>query len=334
MRSIVVTGGCGFIGSNLVHFLLERHPDWQVVNVDALTYAAQEENLAGLEGNPRYSFRHLDISDRDGVRAMIEEVKPDGIFHLAADTHVDNSIRDAEPFIRNNIIGTWVLLEEAHRFWGGDHAAGRFLHVSTDEVYGTLSPGDEAFTERTSYAPTNPYSASKAASDHLVRAWHHTHGMNVVTTNCSNNFGPRQHAEKLIPTVIRTAVAGKPIPVYGQGLNVRDWLYVGDHCSAINAVFERGKAGETYVIGTRNEWRNIELVRAICSMLDEEMPNEREGGYGSLITFVADRPGHDLRYAIDPTKIETELGWRAEAGFEEGLRRTVQWYLQGQRSEV
>jgi len=331
---VVVTGGCGFIGSNLVHFLLERHPDWQVVNVDALTYAANPHNLQELENNPRYRFVHLDVSDRDGVRAMLEEVGPQGVFHLAADTHVDNSIRDAEPFIRNNIIGTWVLLEETKRLWGDDRSR-RFLHVSTDEVYGTLGPNDPAFNEHTPYAPTNPYSASKAASDHLVRAWHHTHGMNVVTTHCSNNFGPRQHSEKLIPTVIRTALAGRPIPVYGQGLNVRDWLYVGDHCSAINAVFERGTAGETYAIGTRNEWRNIDLVRAICAVLDEEVEGGPKGGHASLITYVTDRPGHDLRYSIDPTRIETELGWHAEAGFDEGLRRTVQWYVQeGQRAAV
>ncbi|MBS1914373.1 MAG: dTDP-glucose 4,6-dehydratase [Bacteroidetes bacterium] len=321
---IIVTGGYGFIGSNLILALLERHPSWSIVNVDAVTYAADPANLASLEADPRYEFRQIDIVNRDAVRALVQEVRPDGIFHLAAESHVDNSIRGPEQFILTNVLGTFNLLEEARQAWGGD-ASKRFLHISTDEVYGSLGDAG-AFTEESRYEPNSPYSASKAGSDHLVRAWHHTYGMNVVTTNCSNNYGPRQHREKLIPTVIATALAHRPIPVYGRGLNVRDWLYVADHCAALDLAFTNGRAGETYVVGGRNEWRNIDLVRMLCRLLDEEVGAGPDGGYESLITFVIDRPGHDARYAIDPSKIESELGWRGATSFEDGLRATVRWY--------
>ncbi|MEO5928884.1 MAG: dTDP-glucose 4,6-dehydratase [Candidatus Kapaibacterium sp.] len=322
--NVVVTGGCGFIGSNLIHHLLDRHPDWSVTNIDSLTYAADERNLDGVEGEDRYRFRKLDITDRAGVRALLSEARPEAIIHLAAESHVDNSIKGPEQFIMTNVVGTFNLLEEARQLWNGDKSP-RFIHVSTDEVYGAL--GDEgAFSEETPYAPNSPYSASKAGSDHLARAWHHTYGMNVMITNCSNNYGPRQHREKLIPTVISTALAHRPIPIYGKGLNVRDWLYVADHCNAIDLVLASGRPGESYVVGGRNEWRNIDLVRLLCRLLDEEVGDGPEGGYASLMTFVTDRLGHDARYAIDATKIETELGWRAATTFEDGLRRTVRWY--------
>jgi dTDP-glucose 4,6-dehydratase len=329
---VIVTGGSGFIGSNLVRHLLERSPDAHVYNLDALTYAADGRNLADVESNERYHFLHVDITDRAAVRSAFAEVEPDGIYHLAAESHVDNSIRGPEQFVLTNVVGTFNLLEEARQLWG-DGSPKRFLHVSTDEVYGSLGETG-AFDERMPYQPNSPYSATKAASDHLARAWHHTYGMNVVTTNCSNNYGPRQHREKLIPTVIASAVEHRPIPVYGAGANVRDWLYVGDHCDALATVFERGRAGETYLIGGRNEWRNIDLVRSICSILDEEVGRGPDGGYASLVAFVTDRLGHDQRYAIDPTKIERELGWRAAHSFEEGLRHTVRWYLSGQDVEV
>lgn len=322
---IIVTGGSGFIGSNLVRHLLERSGDVDVYNVDALTYAADQRNLADIESDPRYHFVHLDITNREGVRDAFTEIRPDGVYHLAAESHVDNSIRGPEQFMLTNVIGTFNLLEEARQLWG-NNSANRFLHVSTDEVYGSLGESG-AFNEEMAYQPNSPYSASKAASDHLARAWHHTYGMNVVTTNCSNNYGPRQHREKLIPTVISSALEHRAIPVYGQGANVRDWLYVGDHCDALARVYEQGRAGETYLIGGRNEWRNLELVRMICRLLDEEIGNGPAGGYGSLITFVTDRLGHDARYAIDPTKIEAELGWSAAHSFEDGLRETVRWYL-------
>lgn len=323
---LIVTGGSGFIGSNLIRHLLERYRVCEIHNLDALTYASDQANLADVELDPRYHFSKVDITESDAVRSALTTIQPDGIFHLAAESHVDNSISGPRQFILTNVIGTFNLLEGARHIWG-NNAPQRFLHVSTDEVYGSLGETG-AFNETVAYQPNSPYSASKAGSDHLVRAWHHTYGMNVVTTNCSNNYGPRQHREKLVPTVIVSAIEGRPIPVYGNGANVRDWLFVEDHCDALASVFESGKAGQTYLIGGRNEWRNLDLVMRICTLLDEVAGDGPIGGYGSLITFVHDRPGHDARYAIDPTKIERELGWHAAHSFEDGLRETIRWYAQ------
>lgn len=328
---LVVTGGCGFIGSNLIRYLLDRYPDAEILNIDALTYAGNRANVADIEADPRYSFRRLDITDREGVRAALRDFSPDGILHLAAETHVDNSISGPASFVMTNLVGTYNLLEESRQLWGNDPSK-RFLHVSTDEVYGSIE-GEGSFDEESPYRPNSPYSATKAGSDHLVRAWHVTYGMNAVTTNCSNNFGPRQHREKLIPTVIASALAHKPIPVYGDGKNVRDWLYVQDHCAGIDTVFRSGRAGETYAIGGRNEWGNIDLVRLICTILDEEVGNGPGGSYQSLITFVTDRPGHDRRYAVDPSKIERELGWSVGHPFREALRSTVLWYCEEAKEE-
>lgn len=329
-RSILVTGGCGFIGSNLILRLLQTHPDWHITNVDSLTYAGDPDNVRDAEENSRYDFRRVDITDRSAVRDLMRGVAPDGVFHLAAETHVDNSIRGPEQFVLTNVVGTFNLLEEARQLWS-EGLPGRFLHVSTDEVYGSIKTDVDSFTEESSYQPNSPYSASKAGSDHLVRSYHQTYGMNVVTTNCSNNFGPRQHREKLIPTVIATALARQPIPVYGQGLNVRDWLYVRDHCNALDLVFLEGMPGETYLIGGRNERQNIDLVRMICSILDHMVDDLPDGGFASLITFVTDRPGHDLRYAVDPSRIERELGWKPEASFDAALQETVAWYLENEK---
>lgn len=328
---LVVTGGCGFIGSNLIRYMLDRYPDAEILNIDALTYAGNRANVADIEADPRYSFRRLDITDREGVRAALRDFSPDGILHLAAETHVDNSISGPASFVMTNLVGTYNLLEESRQLWGNDPSK-RFLHVSTDEVYGSIE-GEGSFDEESPYRPNSPYSATKAGSDHLVRAWHVTYGMNAVTTNCSNNFGPRQHREKLIPTVIASALAHKAIPVYGDGKNVRDWLYVQDHCAGIDAVFRSGRAGETYAIGGRNEWGNIDLVRLICTILDEEVGNGPDGSYQSLITFVTDRPGHDRRYAVDPSKIERELGWSVGHSFREALRSTVLWYCEEGKEE-
>lgn len=329
-KRIIVTGGAGFIGSNLLCHLHDRYSEAEFLNIDKLSYASDLSYLSAIKTSNRYRFKKLDIVDRDAVRDIIRGFEPDGVFHLAAESHVDNSISGPEPFIQSNVVGTFNLLEECRRFWqqeDGNWKPHRFLHVSTDEVYGEL--GDEgAFSEETPYAPNSPYSASKAGSDFIVRSYHRTYGMNVVTTNCSNNFGPHQHDEKLIPTVIRTALNGKEIPVYGKGENVRDWLYVKDHCQALDLVFQQGKKGDTYVIGGNNEWKNIELVKKICDILNEEVGEGPEGDYKNLITFVMDRPGHDFRYAIDASKIKEELGWSATRSFEDHLRETVQWYME------
>ena len=329
---ILVTGAAGFIGSN---FVLEwlRATGEPVVSLDALTYAGNLENLASLEGDARHHFVRGDITDRALVDSLLARQRPRAIVHFAAESHVDRSIHGPEAFLRTNIHGTFVLLEAARHYWEslrGDapeaHAAFRFLHVSTDEVYGSLGADDPAFTETNPYQPNSPYSASKAASDHLVRAWHHTYGLPVLTTNCSNNYGPFQFPEKLIPLVITRALRGEPLPVYGDGMNVRDWLYVTDHCEAIRMVLERGRLGETYNIGGWNEKSNIEIVRTVCALLDEMQPDS-VGPRERLITFVTDRPGHDRRYAIDARKIADEIGWRPAETFETGIRRTVRWYL-------
>jgi dTDP-glucose 4,6-dehydratase len=326
---ILVTGGAGFIGSN---FVLDwfRCGDEPVVNLDALTYAGNLENLSALAGHAGHVFVRGDIGDRALLDRLFAEHRPRAIVNFAAESHVDRSIHGPDTFVQTNVVGTYTLLEAARAYWQSLDASGRgafrFLHVSTDEVYGSLGPGDAAFTESHPYAPNSPYSASKAASDHLVRAWYHTYGLPVLTTNCSNNYGPYHFPEKLIPLMIVNALAGKPLPVYGDGMQVRDWLYVGDHCSAIRTVLARGRVGETYNVGGWNEQPNLEIVRAICRLLDELRP-DNAGSYSRLITHVADRPGHDRRYAIDARKMERELGWRPAESFQSGIRKTVQWYL-------
>lgn len=328
--NILVTGGAGFIGSNLILYLHQNFPNYKILNIDKLTYASDLSYLEAVKNSDRYSFKKLDLVDRDEVRAIVQKFQPGGVFHLAAESHVDKSIKGPEPFIMSNVVGTFNLLEECRQLWQEDEKnwqKNRFLHVSTDEVYGTL--GDEgAFTEKTPYAPNSPYSASKAGSDFIVRSYYHTYGMNVVTTNCSNNFGPHQHDEKLIPTVIRNAVNHNEIPVYGKGENVRDWLYVMNHCRALHLAFEKGRSGETYNIGGDNEWKNIDLVKEICAILNEEVGAGPDGDYQSQISFVTDRPGHDYRYAIDASKIKNELGWKSRGNFREHLRETVQWYVE------
>jgi dTDP-glucose 4,6-dehydratase len=330
--TILVTGGAGFIGSN---FVLEWFKDSAVsnepiVNFDALTYAGNLENLVNLEGNDKHYFVKGDITDADLVKRLLAEHGPRAIVHFAAESHVDRSIHGPAAFMKTNVEGTFVLLEAARAYWQGlgeaDKMTFRFHHVSTDEVYGSLTPDDPAFAETNPYEPNSPYSASKAASDHLVRAWHHTYGLPVVTTNCSNNYGPFHFPEKLIPLMIVNALAGKPLPVYGDGQQIRDWLYVTDHCSAIRVVLARGRLGETYNIGGWNEKANIDIVRTICALLDELRPDPA-GSYTRLITYVKDRPGHDRRYAIDARKIEREFGWRPAETFETGIRKTVEWYL-------
>ncbi len=326
---ILVTGGAGFIGSNFVLDWLQQS-DEPVVTLDALTYAGNVHNLDRLRGDARHTFVHGDICDRALIDRLLATHRPRAIVHFAAESHVDRSIHGPGAFIRTNVEGTFTLLEAARAHWqalpADEKAAFRFHHVSTDEVYGSLSADAPAFTETHPYEPNSPYSASKAASDHLVRAWFHTYGLPVLTTNCSNNYGPYHFPEKLIPLMIVNALAGKPLPVYGDGLNVRDWLYVTDHCSAIRAVLARGRVGETYNVGGWNEMPNIEIVRTVCALLDELKP-DAAGSYSRLITFVKDRPGHDRRYAIDARKIERELGWRPAETFATGIRKTVQWYL-------
>jgi dTDP-glucose 4,6-dehydratase len=329
-NTILVTGGAGFIGSN---FILQRiHSDpWAIVNLDKLTYAGNLRNLESVASNPRYEFVHGDIGDRQLLRQLFEKHQPEAIVHFAAESHVDRSIRGPDDFICTNIDGTFALLEEARAYWAGlsdaDKSHFRFLHVSTDEVYGSLGPNDPPFSETTAYAPNSPYAASKAASDHLVRTYHHTYGLPTLTTNCSNNYGPFQFPEKLIPLMILNGRDGKPLPVYGDGKNVRDWLYVEDHCTAIATVLRHGRPGETYNIGGWNEKPNIEIVQMICDLIDEAMPRN-SGSRRQLITYVKDRPGHDRRYAMDARKIERELGWRPKETFESGIRKTVRWYLE------
>jgi dTDP-glucose 4,6-dehydratase len=319
---LLVTGGAGFIGSNFVVSTIKETGE-PIVNLDKLTYAGSLRNLAALREDKRHTFVQGDICDRALVAEILKKHKPRAIVHFAAESHVDRSITGPAAFVQTNVVGTFSLLEEARSY--GEKI--RFLHVSTDEVYGSLGPSDPAFTEETPYAPNSPYAASKAASDHLVRAYHHTYGLDTVTTNCSNNYGPYQYPEKLIPLMIATALAGKPLPVYGDGKNVRDWLYVLDHCDGIRVALERGRSGETYNIGGASERMNIDLVRTICALLDEMAPR-KGGSYAELISFVTDRPGHDRRYAIDATKIARELGWKPRESFESGLKKTVRWYLE------
>lgn len=337
-QTILLTGGNGFIGANLARLLM-KSGRYRVVNLDALTYAANPLSLADLDTNADYVFVKGNITDRELVASLFKQYQPVGILHLAAESHVDRSIVHAEDFLQTNVIGTFILLEAARVYWnnltGEAKESFRFLHVSTDEVFGSLG-ADGYFTEETPYAPNSPYSASKASSDHFVRAFHHTYGLPTVITNCSNNYGPYQFPEKMIPLMILNAISGKPLPVYGDGSNVRDWLYVEDHCKAIQLVFEKGVPGEVYVVGGSNEQKNLNLVNQICSILDEVAPPEevnqlREQGlksYKELIRFVTDRPGHDRRYAIDSGKIQRQLGWQAEVRFEAGLRQTIEWYLQ------
>ena len=326
---IFVTGGAGFIGSNFVlDWLAEQ--DEPVVVIDKLTYAGNMENLAAVRGRPEFAFERLDICEQEALGALLLRHRPRAVLHFAAESHVDRSISGPAEFIRTNVTGTFVLLEATRAYWtaldGAARDAFRFLHVSTDEVYGSLGETGPAFSETTPYAPNSPYSASKAGSDHLVRAYHHTYGLPTLTTNCSNNYGPYQFPEKLIPLMIGNALDGKPLPVYGDGQNVRDWLYVGDHCSGIRAVLDGGRVGEVYNIGGRNEVRNLDVVHTLCSTLDSLRP-PRVGAYADLITFVTDRPGHDRRYAVDCSKVTSELGWQPRESFASGLRRTVQWYL-------
>jgi dTDP-glucose 4,6-dehydratase len=328
---VLVTGGAGFIGSNFVSQWIDVEGT-TVVNLDKLTYAGNLGSLEGMGGDPRYEFVQGDITDRQMLESLFRKFQPRAVVHFAAESHVDRSIRSPDDFIRTNVNGTFSLLEETRAYWRdlpeGQKQRFRFLHVSTDEVYGSLGPGDPPFSETSAYAPNSPYSASKAASDHLVRAYHHTYGLPALTTNCSNNYGPYQFPEKLIPVVILHAVSGKPIPVYGDGQNVRDWLFVTDHCEAIRRVLAEGRIGETYNIGGRSEKNNLDIVHTICSILDELRPDDPVMPHGQLITFVKDRPGHDRRYAIDASKIERELGWQPRETFESGIGKTVEWYLE------
>ena len=329
---ILITGGAGFIGANFVLDWL-RGSDEPVVNVDKLTYAGNLKTLASLEGDARHTFVRADICDRTAMDELLAKYSPRAIVHFAAESHVDRSIHGPADFVQTNVFGTFTLLEAARTYWntleGSARANFRFHHVSTDEVYGSLSPDDAPFTETTAYAPNSPYSASKAGSDHLVRAYFHTYGLPVLTTNCSNNYGPYHFPEKLIPLMIANALAGKPLPVYGDGLNVRDWLYVGDHCAAIRRVLEAGHVGEVYNVGGWNEKSNLEVVHTLCDLLDALKPRT-QSSYREQITFVKDRPGHDRRYAIDARKLERDLNWKPAETFETGLRKTVEWYLQNQ----
>ncbi len=336
MIKILVTGGAGFIGSAVIRYIIENTQD-SIINVDKLTYAANLLSLQSIEHNSRYVFEQVDICDAKAFARIFEQYQPDGVMHLAAESHVDRSIKGAEAFIQTNIIGTYTLLEAALTYWNElnaeKKAAFRFLHISTDEVYGDLEGSDDLFTETTPYAPSSPYSASKASSDHLVKAWHRTYSLPTIITHSSNNYGFYQYPEKLIPLMTLNALKGKSLPVYGNGLQIRDWLFVEDHAKALYKVMKEGKEGETYNIGGNCEKANIEIVRTICSLLEELVPNKPEGvaRYEDLITYVKDRPGHDVRYAIDATKIRCELGWKPQETFESGIRKTVEWYLNNQK---
>jgi dTDP-glucose 4,6-dehydratase len=332
-ETILVTGGAGFIGSNFVPYFIEKYPNYHILNLDKLTYAGNINNLSEVNDNPRYTFVQGDICNRELVAFLFKEYDIRGVIHFAAESHVDNSIEGPEVFIKTNINGTFTLLDVARKYWMDapfkykkQYEGCRFHHISTDEVYGTLGETG-LFEETTPYAPNSPYSAAKASSDLIVRAYHHTYGMNVTTSNCSNNYGPKQHNEKLIPVIIRKAINGDNIPIYGDGKNIRDWLYVLDHCTGIDLVYHRGKAGQTYNIGGRNEKTNLQIVDTICSILDKKKPRTDGKSYKEQITFVQDRAGHDRRYAIDATKIEKELGWRADENFESGIVKTIDWYL-------
>jgi len=333
-KTILVTGCAGFIGSNFVPYFLEKYPNYNLVNLDLLTYAGDLENLKECENNPRYKFIKGDICNRELVEFIFNEYDIQGVIHFAAESHVDNSIKNPGVFVQTNVNGTFTLIDVAYKYWmnksftyKSEYQDCRFHNISTDEVYGTLSldPND-LFTEKTPYAPNSPYSASKASSDMIIRAYNETYGLNTVITNCSNNYGPKQHDEKLIPTIIRNALLGNPIPIYGDGKNIRDWLYVLDHCKGIDLVFHNGKTGETYNIGGRNERTNLQIVDRITTILDEQVPIPNFS-YKSLITFVEDRAGHDRRYAIDATKLEQELGWKADENFDTGIVKTIEWYL-------
>jgi dTDP-glucose 4,6-dehydratase len=329
-KRILVTGGAGFIGSALIRMIIKETPH-TVLNLDKLTYAGNLSSLTEVSSSPRYSFVQADIAVEEAVTKIVNDFQPDAIMNLAAESHVDRSIDGARPFMETNILGTYTMLHVARNYWtklpDEKKATFRFLHISTDEVFGSLEGPEGFFTETTPYDPRSPYSASKAASDHLVRAWYHTYGLPVLLTNCSNNYGPYHFPEKLIPLIILNALDGKALPVYGQGANIRDWLYVDDHARALLCVLEQGTPGESYNVGGHNERTNLQVVRTVCAILDELRPRPQGGHYADLITFVADRPGHDLRYAIDPTKLTTELGWQPQENFETGIRKTVQWYL-------
>ena len=332
MKSILVTGCAGFIGSNFVPYFLEKYPEHQLVNLDLLTYAGNLDNLKEIETNERYTFVHGDICDRALVEQLFNQHDIRGVIHFAAESHVDNSIKNPGVFVQTNVNGTFTLIDVAYKSWmekpfvfKSGYKDCRFHHISTDEVYGTLGETG-LFTEETAYAPNSPYSASKAGSDMIVRSYYHTYGMNTVITNCSNNYGPKQHNEKLIPTIIRKAISGENIPIYGDGKNIRDWLYVLDHCKGIDLVYHAGKVGEVYNIGGRNERNNNYIADKVCEILDELRP-KAQGSYKEQLSFVEDRAGHDKRYAIDATKIETELGWKADESFESGIVKTIEWYL-------